>query len=137
MNISLTLHIVGIVMWLGSLIVLTRVLALGAKQATSIEVFKTIANKIFYVWSLPGAVLVIITGLYQLLYHGMSYYFSQGWFHGKVTFVIVLLVATLVLFFKVQEIQEDKWPKVGTLMAVHGMTGLSLVLIVGLTILGR
>lgn len=132
LNLSLALHVIGIVMWTGSLIVASRIIALGAKNANDNSA--TWLKKIFYGWTLSGLVLVTITGLYQLMVGGgPGVYFKQGWFHGKITLVIVLYVVT----FLFAQFLNQKQKKPSTAMMIHGLTGLCLILITLLTFLGR
>lgn len=132
LNISLALHIVGIVMWTGSLIVASRIIALGVNSANDNSA--AWLKKIFYGWTLAGLALVTLTGLYQLMVGGgPGVYFEQGWFHGKVTLVIVLYIATFIFSRFLKQTQK----KASTAMMIHGLTGLCLILIVFLTFLGR
>jgi len=132
LNLSLALHIIGIVMWTGSLIVASRIIALGVNNANDNSA--SWLKKIFFGWTLSGLVLVTLTGLYQLIIGGgPGVYFKQGWFHGKVTLVIVLYIVTF-LFSRFLN-QEQK--KASTAMMIHGLTGLCLILIILLTFLGR
>ena len=132
LNISLALHIIGIVMWTGSLIVASRIIALGVNSANDNSA--AWLKKIFFGWTLSGLALVTLTGFYQLMVGGgPAVYFKQGWFHGKITLVIVLYIVTFLFAGFLKQAQK----KSSTAMMIHGLTGLCLILIVFLTFLGR
>lgn len=131
-KISVALHIIGFIMWTGSLLISSRIIALSAKnnQIASVSAW---TKKITFGWMLPGLFLTIITGTYQLLSRGMSYYMTQGWFHGKLTLALILVVASVLMIKVVSNpTKESKLP-----MAIHGTAGLCMFLIVFLTIIGK
>ena len=132
LKLSLALHVIGIVMWTGSLIVASRIIALGVKSANDNSAIWL--KKIFFGWTMAGLVLVTLTGLYQLMIGGgPGVYFEQGWFHGKVTLVIILYIVTFLFSRFISQTQK----KASTAMMIHGLTGLCLILIILLTFLGR
>lgn len=86
---------------------------------------------------LPGALITTISGLYQISINGAAYYFKQGWFHGKLTGVIVLFIATGLLFAEVRRVSQGLDVRTARLAMVHGIAGLSFLANVFLTILMR
>lgn len=136
MPVSLSLHIIGIVMWLGSLLILTRLLTVCAEGQVS-ESLGKMSRKLYFGWTLGGLVLTLLTGLYQLIAGGIGYYMKAGWFHGKLTFLIVLLVVTVLLARPVNMVSRGENVHQKNVMALHGVTGLCLIVIVFLTMVGR
>jgi len=138
MKVSLALHLIGIVFWLGSLIVLTRLLSLGSDVVPKInDDLKRLSGKVFWGFSVGGLVLSTITGLYQITSSGVGYYMKQGWFHGKLTLVILLYGVTVVTAVQVKKFQFGAALSRKTVGILHGSSSLILVIAVFLTILGR
>lgn len=130
LNTSILLHILGIVMWLGSLMICSRIMALLVKNgADQSNVWQ---KKLLFGWLIPGLAITLLTGLYQASATGFAYYFKQGWFHAKLTLVVILIAAS-ILFVK-QIISANYSFK--SLMIVHGVSALCLLLIIAFTIFG-
>lgn len=92
----------------------------------------------FLGYILPGALLTVITGLYQILAGvGFAGYFAQGWFHGKVTLILLMFGATVVFGVKCSALSRGGLVTKGSLMAIHGIAALMLVGGVLLTMTGR
>ena len=136
MEISLALHIVGVVMWLGSLLVLTRMLS-ACEEGEIASPFSKITKKVYFGWTLGGLTLTLLTGLYQFFVRGASYYMKSGWFHGKLTFLIVLIILTVLVARPVKMVSNGENVHQSKMMMFHGITGLCLIAIVFLTMVGR
>ncbi len=133
MRFSLALHIIGVVFWLGGLILLPRLMKLALQSGTSSAQLKPIGKRAFFGYLLPGAIITVVSGLYQLFSLGASLYFKQGWFHTKLTFVVVLLIATALLWIELRREQL----RGGRLMMIHGIGAAMLLIVVFLTFLSR
>lgn len=141
MAYSLAIHVIGIVFWLGGLLVLTRlfkqlVLTGGLPDSARLETAKIIKRS-YMGFVMPGIVLALGSGIYQLLERGMGFYMAQGWFHGKLTLVLVLLVASFVFGAQVTGATNGKPVKAGVVGMIHGLTSAGLVLISFMTLVGR
>lgn len=136
MQLSIAFHIIGFVLWVGGSIILARALAVAVAEGSDAPV-RNWAWSGFVGYIVPGAILTLVTGIYQLLTRGMPFYFAQGWFHAKLTLVLVMLVGTLILGIKAKAMSRGELVKKGALMAVHGIAALMLIGGVLLTILGR
>jgi len=137
MAISLGFHIIGIVLWIGSLMILTRLLLTRQKLAGTIDA--TEGQALHRLWSRFGGigfVLVLLSGFYQLFARGVAFYMQQGWFHGKLTAVLVLVVLSGVFHVSLHKLQSGEQPKASTIHIVHGLTGLLLLVIVFSTFIG-
>lgn len=137
MKFSIALHIIGIVLWVGTLLILSLTTFLIEKNNLNKKDFSIVANKLLYAGIIPGFFITLITGIIQIFIYGFGFYMKQGWFHGKLTFLIVLTIVSVVFVFFVKDIEKNKWPAKGKLMAIHGTTGVCFALIIFLTILGR
>jgi uncharacterized membrane protein len=132
MAYSIAFHIIGICFWMAGLLILTRVMAVS--ESPSPALIKTV-KRLWFGYALPGAVLVVITGINQILFRGMAYYFAagQGWFHGKITAVIILLVMTALIWKEVTKFAAGNIPNKKMLSAFHGVSALLLIILVILT----
>ena len=140
MKISLALHIVGLVMWLGGLMILTRCMkvfsrSLPQEAEEAISAFSTTIKRIFYGFCLPGALISLLTGLYQVFSMGAAYYMRQGWFHGKLTLILLLFIITFFVARELKKIQNQEILSAKRALALHAASAASLILIVFITIL--
>lgn len=132
MSYSIAFHVIGICFWMAGLIILTRVLAVS--EGASPTLLKTV-KRLWFGYALPGLVIVLLSGLYQLNYRGFGYYFGpgQGWFHAKVTAVLILFVITALVWKQVARFCAGEAPNRKMLGAFHGISALLLVVLVFLT----
>jgi putative membrane protein len=137
MSVSLAFHCVGFVLWLGGLMILTRFTSLSHSGGDSPQRFANSAARVYKGYILPGMVVVILSGLHQLGAGGAAHYFQQGWFHGKLTLVLVLIVATVIFGLQLKKLREGSWPSSAVIHSVHGIAGATLVGAVFATFLGR
>jgi uncharacterized membrane protein len=115
-NISISLHLIGIVLWVGGLLGISSFLKRGDSDI----------NAPFYGFCLPGMLLTLGTGLYQLFSKGAAYYFHQAWFHTKLIFVVVLLISTFLVWKGAKR----------AMPAVQILASISLIIIIFSTIFG-
>jgi uncharacterized membrane protein len=137
MKMSLALHLVGIVMWLGGLLLVTRFMALTCADDKPAANVAVAVKKLFFGWVMGGLALATVTGVYQVLSVGMGVYMKQGWFHTKLTLIIVLFVISILTLGQVKQVAQGAAIAKGKIMAFHGVAGLCMVGIVMLTMLGR
>lgn len=137
MLISIALHIIGLTLWLGTLILISRLVAVVAADFEKHSGLVPFLSRAFKGYGFSGLALTLITGVYQLANRGVGFYMKQGWFHTKLTLVIVLLIVTAVLGASIAQLKRGETFSKGRGMALHGIAALCLVVIVFLTILGR
>lgn len=132
MAYSIAFHIIGICFWMAGLLILTRVMAVS--ESPSPALIKTV-KRLWFGYALPGAAIVVATGINQILFRGMAYYFGpgQGWFHGKTTAVVILLVMTGLIWKEVNKFSAGIIPNKKLLSAFHGVSALLLIILVILT----
>lgn len=90
---TLVVHIFGIVLWIGGLLMTTILLSRHA-QETSPEAraaLSRLEKKSMRALADPGALLTILAGV-ALIFSNPSYYVHATWLHFKLTFVVVLII---------------------------------------------
>jgi uncharacterized membrane protein len=132
MAYSVAFHIIGICFWMAGLLMLTRIMVIS--ESPTLTLIKTV-RRLWLGYAVPGALIVVISGVYQISYKGMAFYFGpgQGWFHTKVSIVLVLLVITALLWKQVNKFSNGEIPNRKILGAFHGVSALSLIVLVFLT----
>ncbi len=138
MRYILALHIIGIVMWLGGMMITTRLFKIFRSSSAGAD--SQWPNALMKLWRgfiLPGALIVIVSGILQVLTNGVGYYMQQGWFHAKLTFVVLLVIATAFLGSEIKSYKEGNLEAGKNAMLLHGIAGLALLANVFLTMLGR
>lgn len=141
MAYSLAIHVIGFVFWVGGLLVLTRLLKMSSMEGALPDGARTEVGKMikrsYFGLVVAGTVLSLATGIYQILERGVGFYMAQGWFHGKLTLIVVLLVVTVVFGAQVRNAASGKAVKPGLVGMMHGVTSGVLVLVAFLTLVGR
>ena len=137
MSASLSLHLLGIIMWAGGLMVLTRIMELLIHPSVELALMSAKIKRTYFGFIVGGAVLSLLTGLFQLFYRGLGYYLSQGWFHSKITLVVVMIVWTVMVGLIVARAARGIRPTKGRLIFIHGGVSLTTLVIIGLTLFGR
>jgi len=105
---TLVFHIIGLVFWLGSLLVVTQILAIHT-QETSPDTRATLGrleSKLMKGLAHPGAAMMVITGIILLAQH--PNYLQQTWLHAKLLLVAVLVALDLRLTFRARAFQEGR-----------------------------
>jgi protoporphyrinogen IX oxidase len=103
---TLVFHICGLVFWLGSLLVVTQILALHTEE-TSPETRVTLGRlemKLLRGLAHPGAAIMVVTGFILL---GLDpNYLREHWLHAKLLCVVILVVLDLRLTFRARAYQQ-------------------------------
>src|SRR5208337_5263500 len=97
---TMVFHIVGLVFWLGSLLVVTQILALHTGE-TSPETRATLGrleSKLLTGLAHPGAAIMVVTG-FLLVSHDPNY-LREHWLHAKLFLVVILVALDLRLTFR-------------------------------------
>lgn len=138
LGFSLLVHVVGVVLWMGGLMAMSRALVLLAKRpGPGRPVLAELAGKL-NILSLLGLVMTLGSGLYQLKLWPAGVFASTRWMHHKLTAVIAVVVVHALLI-KLQRqwrtIGENDPLSPGKAAAMHGIVGLLLFAILGLVFL--
>jgi putative membrane protein len=103
---TLVFHIIGLVFWLGSLLVVTQILAIHTEE-TSPETRATLSrleSKLLNGLAHPGAAIMVITGF--ILVSLDPNYLREHWLHAKLLLVVVMIALDLRLTFRARAFQE-------------------------------
>lgn len=93
----IAVHVMGVVLWVGSLLVAALVLAQHT-QETAAEARTALAKlgrKILRAIADPGATLAILAGI-AIIWTNSGYYLHARWLHLKLIFVLLLVGATVL-----------------------------------------
>jgi uncharacterized membrane protein len=131
----LSLHIVGLILWMGGLFMLTRHVGMHVEQPNGPqEPLKVYESKSYYMGVLPGFLLTLATGLYALIQNPAIYMKADGvWgatFHAKLTLVFVLIVADQLFHLRMRRFHHKGDGSRKLFMAIHGIVGLCFIVIV-------
>ena len=124
-------HVLGMVIYVGGVLTLTRLLGhavryeLETSRADAYRVLKRM--HVFVDWG--GLFLMLAGGVWLLVADPMGkLYMKQGYFHLKLTCVIVLIVGDIFLSRKLFGLQADgPQPKATFFRIMHGIAGLALL----------
>jgi protoporphyrinogen IX oxidase len=126
---TLVFHILGIVFWLGSLLVVTHLLAYDA-ESESVEVHEVLnrlEGKLFKGIAHPGAIITILSGAI-LISTNPQYYMHAAWLHVKLFLVIILIALDVITFIRAKAFHAGKITlQRKECMMLHG--GIALVFI--------
>ena len=125
----LVVHILGIVLWVGSLLVATQIMAAHA-VAQSQEVRETLSKleaKLFNGAAHPGGLLTILTGL-AMFSINPEFYGHAIWMQIKLALVVVMVILDVMAFAGYRRLRsgEEHWTR-GRFMALHGLTSLVFI----------
>jgi putative membrane protein len=109
MTWTLVFHILGIVFWLGSLLVVTHVLAFDAdsESAEVHEVLSRLEAKLFNGIAHPGAIIAVISGA-VLISTNVSYYLHAAWLHVKLFLVVIIIVLDAITYVRAKAFHAGK-----------------------------
>ncbi len=129
MKITLVFHLLGMVLWIGALLLSSSVARYFVKNNISQDAVKLALLPVTKIFLLMGIGLSVISGIVQLLSGGMKFYMSQGAFHGKLTFVILLVALTVIYWMTLKAYSLGKIPSVKKLLILHILSATSLFVI--------
>jgi protoporphyrinogen IX oxidase len=106
---TLVFHILGIVFWLGSLLVITHLLAFNAEsESTEVhEVLNRVEGKLFRGIAHPGAIITVISGAI-LISTNPQYYLHAAWLHVKLFLVVILIVLDAITYIRAKAFHAGK-----------------------------
>lgn len=122
---TLVFHILGLVFWLGSLLVVTHVLAAHTEEAVpeARAAFARLERKLFNGLAHPGAALMVITGI--TLVTRNPEYLGERWLQLKLLLVIILMVLDLRVYSRARAFQAGRIEmRRGECLALHGVIAL-------------
>lgn len=102
-------HIIFVVCWFAGLFYLPRLFVyhVESKDRVSSERFKIMERRLYYGIIWPSGILTTIFGVLIVLENPL-YYLSAGWFHTKLTLVLLLWVIHLLDGHYLKAFRDDQ-----------------------------
>jgi uncharacterized membrane protein len=125
---ALFLHVLGVILWAGGALNLSRMLAFHVQEELGVQArFSEMEIKIFFFVTLPGMLLAVAAGLYMLADPVMNL-ISHDWMKAKLGLALLFIILTFELGRRIMSLRGKpaKGSK-GAQMALHGILGLSLM----------
>jgi len=124
----LTFHLLGIVLWTGGLLSISRMAAYHTAEAPEVQPrFAWVEWRMYWLVTVPGMVITLVTAM-GLLATGPLPYGSLGWFRAKMALVVLLLGLHALLHTKLKALAAHPADqKKAVFSAVHGTIGLTLI----------
>jgi len=126
---TLVFHILGIVFWLGGLLVVTHLMAFDA-ESDSVEVhdvLNRLEGKLFKGIAHPGGIITVISGA-VLISTNPQYYVHAAWLHAKLFLVVLLIALDATTYIRAKAFHAGKITlRRKECMMLHG--GIALVFI--------
>lgn len=123
---TLVFHLLGLVFWLGTLLIVTHLLAAHTDETSpeARSAFGRLEMKLLKSLAHPGAALMVITGII-LIFTNRAYYLHAKWLHAKLFLVAVLVGLDLVVYLRAKAFQTGEIQlRRGECMALHGAIAL-------------
>lgn len=101
-------HVISVICWFAALFYLPRLFVYHAmsEDAISNERFKIMERKLYRGIATPSMVATLFFGTW-LVALNHTYYFQQGWFHTKMTLVLLLIVYHHMCLFYMKKFRND------------------------------
>jgi putative membrane protein len=139
MKILLVAHLLGVVLWMGGLLNLSRILGYHAVEHPSVRPrYSWLEGRLNYLVTIPGALLTVGTGAAQAILDGAAYFSAARWLHWKLLLVAAILGIHVVLTRKHRALRRgpaDAPIKKALFAALHGTLGLLLIGVLALAVL--
>jgi protoporphyrinogen IX oxidase len=122
---TLVFHVIGLVFWLGSLIVVTHILAMHTEEPfpEARETLGRLELRLLKRLAHPGAALMVVTGI--ILVTRNPEYLRERWLQAKLVLVVIMITLDLIVYFRVKAFHAGKVQlRRGECMALHGAIAL-------------
>jgi putative membrane protein len=126
----LVLHLLGMVFWIGALLLATKLLSTRSRE-TNPDTRQTLANverALFRGWAHPGAAIMVLTGI-GLVATNTSYYLRAGWLHAKFLLVLLLIGVHFWIYRRMRAVTAGGDFTRGESAGLHGGVALIVALI--------
>jgi protoporphyrinogen IX oxidase len=132
LNWILVFHIFGVVFWVGSLLLISRLMALVPGEiGVARERMIVIARRLLMVSANSGAAVTIIFGILAVV--AEPGVLARGWLHLKLLLVLLMLVVHFRLYQRIRALEEA--PLEATRREFSIMHGLVSLLLLGTLVL--
>ncbi|MBI5136003.1 MAG: CopD family protein [Nitrospirae bacterium] len=124
----LTFHLLGMVLWTGGLLTISRMAAYHTAEAPEVQPrLAWVEGRMYWLVAIPGAVITVVTAA-GLVASSPADYTDQGWFHGKMVLVGLLIGLNALLHVKLGALKaHPESARKALFSAVHGTIGLTLI----------
>jgi len=121
---ALVFHILGIVFWIGGLLIVTQVLAMHATEESpeGRRAFERLEVKLLRGAAHPGAAITVIAGIVVLVLQ--PNFLREHWLHAKLLLVLVMIVLDLMVYFRAKHLNMGERIPRGQFMMLHGAVSL-------------
>ncbi|WP_321345635.1 protoporphyrinogen oxidase HemJ [Breoghania sp.] len=102
------IHIMAVISWMAGLFYLPRLMVYHVQAepgSDKSETFKIMERRLYKAIMVPAMVVAWICGLVLAVEWD---YFSEGWFHAKLLFVVILTVFNFMLGKRLKEFADDR-----------------------------
>ncbi|WP_319774756.1 protoporphyrinogen oxidase HemJ [Breoghania sp.] len=102
------IHIMAVISWMAGLFYLPRLMVYHVQAepgSDKSETFKIMERRLYKAIMVPAMIVSWICGLVVAFEWG---YFSEGWFHAKLLFVVFLTIFHFMLGIRLKEFAEDR-----------------------------
>jgi putative membrane protein len=131
----LVFHLFGVVFWIGSLLLITSLLAMVPDEVgLPKERFIMIASRLFYGGCNIGGAVTLLFGIGLMV--AMPDVIRQGWLHVKLGLVFILLLVHLRLHRRIVALSDNPSSVTRSeFRAIHGVVSLLLLAILAMALL--
>ena len=128
MNWWLTFHLLGMILWTGGLLTVSRMAAYHTAEASVVKPrLAWVEGRLYWLVTVPGMIITLITAM-GILSASPLPYGDFGWFHTKMGLVALLLILHGVMHVKLKGLKADPArAKKAVFSAVHGTIGLTII----------
>ena len=138
MRVLIAIHLIGVVLWMGGLLNLSRILAYHAKERPAVRPrFSFLEARLNYFVTAPGALITLVTGIIQLANEPTGYFAVARWLQIKIGLVAVIATIHFVLTLRHRAIareRADAHINKALFSALHGTLGLLLIAVIVLAV---
>ena len=122
-------------MWIGSLLVISSLMALVPEQVGAArEATVLAARRLFNISANGGAMVTVLFGGFAIIEHPEV--LRHGWMHAKLALVVVLLFFHALLYRRIAALADNPGGAArGQFSMIHGAVSLLLLAILALVIL--
>lgn len=126
----LVFHLLGVIFWIGSLLIVTRILAIHTAEASAEarDSLARIERMLFNRMAHPAAAVVVLAGVGLIMTN--PNFLREHWLHAKLLLVVLMIGLDLWLYKRASDFQAGRESlSRGDCMAFHGTIAVTLLAI--------
>lgn len=118
-------HVLFVFIWIGSLLMLTRMLGYQAKESDDVfRAMNRVNKRIYFFIDLPSMILAVIFGLILLSIKEINW--KAPWLHLKLTFAFLLIICDIICGALIAK--GRRHPRIAYQL-FHGITGIFFIIV--------